>query len=95
MIEPAPAATLAPRIAEAYELAPRELEVTQQLARGRSTAEIATDLCLSPHTVRDYVKRVLQKVGASSRGELVATLFATRALPPLQLAAHPAGAATG
>ena len=38
--------------------------------------EVASRLHLSPHTVRDYVKAVLDKVGVSSRGELVAKLFA-------------------
>ena len=43
-------------------------------ARG-STGEIAAELFLSPHTVRDHVKTVFEKVGVSSRGELVARLF--------------------
>jgi hypothetical protein len=30
---------------------------------------------VSPHTVRDHIKSVLGKVGVSSRGELVATLY--------------------
>ena len=45
------------------------------IARGGSTAEIAAELFLSPHTVRDYVKTVFEKFGVSSRGELVARLF--------------------
>jgi DNA-binding CsgD family transcriptional regulator len=76
VIEPARAAEVAPIIVEAYGLAPREQQVTQMIARGLSTAEIAHALVLSPHTVRDYVKQVLEKVGVSSRGELVARLFA-------------------
>jgi DNA-binding CsgD family transcriptional regulator len=35
---------------------------------------IADRLCISRHTVRDYVKAILAKVGAGSRGELVARL---------------------
>ena len=46
------------------------------IARGASTAEIAAELFLSTHTVRDYVKTVFEKLGVSSRGELVARLFA-------------------
>jgi DNA-binding NarL/FixJ family response regulator len=37
---------------------------------------MARALHLSPHTVRDHVKAILTKVGVSSRGELVAALFA-------------------
>jgi predicted transcriptional regulator len=40
------------------------------------TAEIADELFLSAHTVRDHVKAIFAKVGVSSRGELVARLFA-------------------
>ncbi|HEX4867163.1 MAG TPA: LuxR C-terminal-related transcriptional regulator [Acidimicrobiales bacterium] len=40
-----------------------------------STAETAAALFLSPHTVRDHVKTVFEKVGVSSRNELVARLF--------------------
>ncbi len=45
------------------------------IARGGSTSEIAAELFLSPHTVRDHIKTVFEKVGVSSRGELVARLF--------------------
>jgi DNA-binding NarL/FixJ family response regulator len=53
------------------------------LARGFSSIDIAAELSLSPHTVRDHVKAILRKCGASSRGELVAQLFADRLKPAL------------
>ena len=53
------------------------------IARGGSTAEIAAELFLSPHTVRDYVKTVFEKLGVSSRGELVARLFAEHYSDPV------------
>ena len=53
------------------------------LARGLGTAEIAKDLHLSAHTVRDHVKSVFGKLGVSSRGELVAKLFAHHYEPQL------------
>ncbi len=76
VIEPAKAADVAPLIVEAYCLTQRELDVTRAIARGLGTAEIAAQLFLSPHTVRDHVKAVFEKVGVSSRGELVAKVFA-------------------
>jgi DNA-binding CsgD family transcriptional regulator len=76
MIEPAKSAEIAPIIIEAYGLTPRERDVVRAIARGMSTAEMAAELFLSTHTVRDYVKSVFDKVGVSSRGELVARLFA-------------------
>jgi DNA-binding CsgD family transcriptional regulator len=75
VIEAAKSAEVAPIIIEAYSLTPRERDVLGAIARGGSTGEIATALFLSPHTVRDYVKAVFEKVGVSSRNELVAKLF--------------------
>lgn len=76
VIEPAKAAEIAPIIVEAYGLSEREQQITRLIARGSSTAEMADELFLSGHTVRDYVKAVFHKVGVTSRGELVAKLFA-------------------
>jgi DNA-binding NarL/FixJ family response regulator len=76
VIEPAKASEVAPLIVEVYELTPREVDVTRTLARGLSTIEIARDLHLSRYTVQDHLKSVYEKVGVSSRGELVAKMFA-------------------
>ncbi|MFD2352237.1 LuxR C-terminal-related transcriptional regulator [Nonomuraea ferruginea] len=76
VIEPASPGDLAVIVAQAYGLTPREFEVAQFVARGLSTAEIATALFISPHTVRGHLKAVFGKAGISSRGELVAHLFA-------------------
>jgi DNA-binding CsgD family transcriptional regulator len=81
VIEPAKVSEVAPLISEAYELSPRERHITQLVARGLGTGEIAARLHLSAHTVRDYVKAVFEKVGVSSRGELVAKLFAEHYAP--------------
>jgi DNA-binding NarL/FixJ family response regulator len=81
MIEPAQAAEIAPIIVRAYAFTPRELDITHALARGLTTSEIATSLFLSAHTVRDYVKSIVEKVGVNSRGELVAQLFAEHYMP--------------
>ncbi len=76
VIEPAKASEIAPLIAAAYELTPRELDVTRALARGLSTHEIALELHLSRYTIQDHLKSVYEKTGVSSRGELVAKLYA-------------------
>jgi len=52
-------------------LTPRELEVLQLLADGKSTAVIAQSLFISPRTVRSHVKSVLAKLGAHSKLEAV------------------------
>jgi DNA-binding NarL/FixJ family response regulator len=76
VIEPAKASEVAPLIVDAYELTPRELDVTRALARGLTTIEIAGELHLSRYTVQDHLKSVYEKTGVSSRGELVAKVFA-------------------
>jgi DNA-binding CsgD family transcriptional regulator len=76
VVEPAKSAEIAPIIVEAYGLSPRERDIVRGVARGMSTPEIAAELFLSGHTVRDYIKSVFEKVGVSSRGELIAKLFA-------------------
>ena len=49
----------------------RERDVVRAIARGSSTPEIAEELFLSSHTVRDYIKSVFGKIGVNSRGELL------------------------
>jgi DNA-binding CsgD family transcriptional regulator len=82
VVEPAKSAEIAPIVIEAYGLSPRERDVVGAIARGSSTPEIAAELFLSTHTVRDYIKSVFEKVGVSSRGELVAKLFAEHYADP-------------
>ncbi|WP_340537583.1 helix-turn-helix transcriptional regulator [Nocardioides sp. GXZ039] len=89
-IGPAKSSQIAPIIIEAYGLTPREQDITQDVARGLSNAEIAVARNVSPYTVRDHLKAVFAKVGVSTRGELVAKLFADHYQPTI----HAPGAAT-
>jgi DNA-binding NarL/FixJ family response regulator len=54
------------------ELTQREREVLALLAAGRSAAEIASDLVISPRTVSTHVQHVLKKLGVHSRTQAVA-----------------------
>jgi DNA-binding NarL/FixJ family response regulator len=54
-------------------LTPREREILQFLADGRSTKDIAADLVLSPSTVRNHVQNILGKLDAHSKLEAVTT----------------------
>jgi DNA-binding NarL/FixJ family response regulator len=83
MIEPAGSAELAPLLADAYGLTERERRVTQLVAQGRLTRDIAAELHLSHYTVQDHLKAIFEKVGVGSRGELVAQLFFEHYLPRL------------
>lgn len=53
------------------ELTPREQEVLERLADGRTVSRIAKDLGISVHTCRGYVKTLLAKLGAHSQLEAV------------------------
>lgn len=53
-------------------LTDREHEILQQLIMGHSVRVIAENLGRSAHTVHDHVKNLHKKIGASSRGELIA-----------------------
>jgi DNA-binding NarL/FixJ family response regulator len=55
-------------------LTEREWEVLEHLTAGRSTAEIANDLRLSPVTVRRHVSRALAKLGVADRAAAVRLL---------------------
>ncbi|MEN1705115.1 MAG: LuxR C-terminal-related transcriptional regulator [Planctomycetota bacterium] len=66
-------------------LTEREQLVLEHLSLGKSVRQIAEELGRSPHTVHDHVKGLHRKLGASSRGELVA-----RALGHTSLVGRPA-----
>ncbi len=52
-------------------LTPRETEVLELLAEGRSNREIALALDISPHTAKFHVDRILVKLDASGRTDAV------------------------
>jgi DNA-binding CsgD family transcriptional regulator len=83
MIEPARPHELAPLVADACRLTAREREVTRLVARGLATDAIATRLYLSSWTVQDHLKAIFEKVGVTTRGELVARLFFQQRVPEL------------
>jgi DNA-binding CsgD family transcriptional regulator len=83
MIEAARAPELAPLIADAYGFTERERLLTELVARGLPTTEIAQRLHLSAYTVQDHLKSIFDKTGASSRGDLVARIFFEHYAPRL------------
>ena len=62
-----------PHSPEAVRLAPRELEVLRLVALGRGTHQIAEELGISPHTVRNHVRHFRRKLNARTKLEAVLT----------------------
>jgi DNA-binding CsgD family transcriptional regulator/tetratricopeptide (TPR) repeat protein len=55
-----------------HDLTPREVEVLQLLATGRTNKEIAEALTVSPRTVQQHTMRIYAKMGARGRADAVA-----------------------
>ncbi|ADW68395.1 response regulator [Granulicella tundricola] len=52
-------------------VSPRELEVLQEVSRGKSNKIVAGDLNISEHTVKNHLKSILSKLDASDRTDAV------------------------
>ena len=63
-------------------LTDREREVLTLVARGNSNAEIAEQLIMSPATAKTHVGRVLAKLNARDRAQLVAIAYETGLVRP-------------
>jgi DNA-binding NarL/FixJ family response regulator len=57
--------------AEATPLSPREREVLELIAAGGTNREVAAQLHLSPHTVKDLTSSLYKKLGAKNRADAV------------------------
>jgi DNA-binding NarL/FixJ family response regulator len=64
------------------QLTDREREVLALVARGLSNAEIAEQLVVSPATSKTYVSRILTKLHARDRAQLVAIAYETGLITP-------------
>jgi DNA-binding CsgD family transcriptional regulator len=81
LIEEPSTVELAPLIVSAYGLTPQQSRVVELVCRGSSTADISSELTISPHTVQDHMKAIFKKMGASNRRELVASLLSSHYMP--------------
>ena len=58
-------------------LTKRELQVVQLAAKGKTNKAIASEVCLSEHTVKNYLFRAFEKLGVTNRVELLFHLTAS------------------
>ncbi len=64
-------------IAQRPELTPREREVLRLIVEGADNVAIGRELSISPHTVKQYVTNIFEKLGVRSRVQ--AAVYAVRA----------------
>ena len=71
-----------PEATELTELTPRERDVTQMVARGMSTEEVARALTIGVATVRTHLYRVRTKLGVRDRAQLVSLAYRSGLIQP-------------
>ena len=65
-------------------LTDRERDVLSLVAKGLSNAEIGSQLYVSPATVKTHVARILTKLGARDRAQLIVLAYESRLVRPGQ-----------
>lgn len=63
-------------------LTPRELQIAELVALGKTNADIGKELWITENSVKQALKRMFRKLEVSSRAEMVAQLSATKHLLP-------------
>jgi DNA-binding CsgD family transcriptional regulator len=64
-----------PASSAGLELTDRQAEILALVGRGRTNAEIASTLCLSPNTVRKHLENAFARMNVHSRAEAIATIY--------------------
>lgn len=64
------------------DLTEREIEVLTLVGAGRSNDEIATDLVISHHTAKTHVNRIMTKLHAHDRAQLVIAAYENALIKP-------------
>ena len=80
--EPQAPSSTRPVPAELKQLTDRERQVLLLVARGRSNQEIAEELYISPHTAKTHVNRIMSKLSAHDRAQLVIFAYESGVLAP-------------
>jgi len=70
-VSPKASSALVSSIQTKVDLTPREIEVLKQIAKGKTTREIADVLIISHHTVESHRKNLLSKTDCSNTAELL------------------------
>jgi DNA-binding CsgD family transcriptional regulator len=67
---------------ESNRLTPREVQIAQLVAQGRTNSEIGVELWITENSVKQALKRMFRKLEVSSRAEMTAQFVVARMRSP-------------